>query len=79
MRPCARAIHLILAFAAAAFPFWPASAAAPTLVLQVKPALDLGPVPPLYRPSVMLSWAESPALERLLALPGPFGALRFNF
>lgn len=79
MRPCARAIHLILAFAAAAFPFWPASAAAPTLVLQVKPELDLGQVPPLYRPSVMLSWAEPPALERLLALPGPFGALRFNF
>jgi hypothetical protein len=43
---------------------------------QVDPARDLGALARLYRPSVMLSWADAEAGAAFLALPGPLGAVR---
>ncbi len=50
--------------------------AAEPVALAVDPMRSLGAVPRLFRPSAMLAWADRPAVERFLALPGPIGAVR---
>lgn len=44
--------------------------------LSVDPSADLGPLPRLFRPSVMASWAQAEAVNAFLSLPGDLGAIR---
>lgn len=44
--------------------------------IVVDPDTDLGSVPKLFRPSVMMSWAQPEAVNTFLALPGDLGAVR---
>lgn len=46
------------------------------LALDVAPGRALGPLSRIYRPSVMMAWADAEAVKAFLALPGPLGTLR---
>ncbi len=48
------------------------------LTLQVQPQPASTPLPALWRPSAMLSWADGEAIEALLALPGRLGCVRLT-
>ena len=53
-----------------------AATSAPEITLRVMPAQQLGDLPRIYRPSVMMAWADAEAVNAFLSLPGPLGAVR---
>lgn len=48
------------------------------LPVRVDAARSDGPLPALYRPSVMMSWADAEAARLFLSLPGRLGAVRLT-
>ncbi len=68
-------LALVLTGSAALFP---APACAQTATVEVDPASSRGPLPRLFRPSVMMAFADSAAVNAFLALPGPLGTVRLT-
>lgn len=51
---------------------------ADVIQVSVNPAAELGALPRLFRPSVMMSWAQPEAVSAFMALPGDFGTIRIT-
>lgn len=73
------ALGVLLCLVAAALAGTARSAgSAPEIALRIVPAQPLGELPRIYRPSVMMSWADDEAVNAFLSLPGPLGAVRMT-